>query len=363
MLNKNAKKYFDSSKSSVSIDKSGKIRLDLAEGFFEPPLGLVSKLGEIGPNEISSLPDMNCSNLKSTIGEFLAILPENISVFSGSDEAIEIIPRIYLNEKEISLCLVPTFSRMISSPRKVGAKVELFPLKRVEGYRVSAKSFSQLSMYIDKLKPKILWICSPNNPTGVIVDLKLIKKLLSMFPKTLFVVNEVYQEFYSLNHNKSAVSLIKSRRNLLVIRSFSKAFGLAGVRVGYVVAHRSRASEIERFRTKYNISTLSQILAIEALKDPKYVANLVKIVELERERVLDYLSSTCPNIKFITGSATNLILMKHKSKDLFLELYKRGAVASDWRKAEGISGEGFVRITIGQREHNDKIIEIMKEIN
>ena len=130
MINKTTKKYFGSIKSSSSVNKLGKIRLDIAEGMFEPPRRLVSKLQKFELDNISILPDRNSKNLKSAIGEFLSVLPENISVFSGSDEVIELIPRLYLNENDTSVCLVPIFSRMITSPKKVGAKVKLFPLKK-----------------------------------------------------------------------------------------------------------------------------------------------------------------------------------------------------------------------------------------
>lgn len=362
MINKTTKTYLESIKSSGSVEKLGKIRFDLAEGMFEPSRRLVLKLREIELNAITALPDKTSKFLKLAIGKFLSVLPENISIFSGADEAIEIIPRMYLDKNEVSLCLVPTFSRMITSPMKVGAKVELFPLKRINGYGISDKSFNQLIKCISRLRPKVLWICSPNNPTGVVVDLKLTKRLIGTFPKTLFVINEVYQEFYSLDHKKSAVSL-HDKPNVLVIRSFSKAFGLAGMRVGYVVGHQSRILEFEEFRTMYNVSSISQTLAVEVLKDIKYVADLAKTVATEREWVLDSISSTCSNIEFITGSSTNLVLIKHKTKDLFQELFRRGAVASDWRRAEGIDGEGFVRISIGDHNCNNKIIEMMKAIN
>lgn len=363
MVNNLTQNYCDSIGGSRPVDKSEKLRLDLAEGLFELPSRFVDKLTKISSNDISSLPDRNCNEFKIAIGDFLNVKSENISVFSGSDEIIEIIPRIYLNQNDTSLCLVPTFSRMVDSPKKVGATVKLFALEKNHGFRLEDKVLGDFIDQIKSIQPKTIWICSPNNPTGIVIELNQIKRLISEFPKSLFVINEVYQEYNSLNPQKSSVSLIKDNSNLLIIRSFSKAFGLAGARIGYVVAHQDRIQEIEKFRTMYNTSVISQKLAVEAISDTKYVFDLAEFVKTERERVLNALFSNCKNIELVAGSSTNLLLVRHKNKDLFQELLNKGAIASDWRNSEGIQNQGYVRISIGQKKYNDKIINLFRKIN
>lgn len=363
MVNSASKKYLDSMIKSKPIDKSGKTRLDIAEGLFELPKRFIKKLHNTRLCDISSLPDRNCTDLKNSISKFLSLRNDNISVFSGSDEIIEIIPRIYLNQNDTSLCLVPTFSRMVDSPKKVGATVKLFALEKDHGFRLEDKVLGDFIDQIKSIQPKTIWICSPNNPTGIVIELNKIKRLISEFSKSLFVINEVYQEYNSLNPQKSSVSLIKDNSNLLIIRSFSKAFGLAGARIGYVVAHQDRIQKIEKFRTMYNTSVISQKLAVEAISDTKYVFDLAEFVKTERERVLNALFSNCKNIELVAGSSTNLLLVRHKNKDLFQELLNKGAIASDWRNSEGIQNQGYVRISIGQKKYNDKIINLFRKIN
>ena len=363
MVNNTSQKYLDSINNTRPVEKAGKLRLDAAEGLFELPQRFTDKLHNIGLGDISSLPDRNSTEIKIAISKFLSLEIDNISVFSGSDEVIETIPRIYLNPSDVSLCIVPTFSRMVTCPKKIGCEVKLFFLAKDHGLKLDEVLFKELVEQIKLNRPKTVWICSPNNPTGIIVELSKIEKLVKEFPETLFIVNEVYQEYFSLDPQDSSASLVNENANLLVIRSFSKAFGLAGMRIGYVVGNKERISEIEKLRTMYNLSSISQTFAIEALKDTEYLSDMVKFVKTERERVLKILSSDYNNIEFVPESNSNLLLIKHKNKDLFQELYDKNAFASDWRNADGIKGEGFIRISIGQKNQNDRIISLFKEIN
>lgn len=347
----------------LNISKVGKIRLDLAEGLFHIPENFSKNISTLKICDYSSLPDRDCKDLKCSISKFLKVKSENLSIFSGSDEIIEIIPRMYLQSGDASLSIVPTFSRLIDSSRKVGAKIELFKLGVDSKFKLNLKTFINLNKTIKSVKPKVVWLCTPNNPTGIITSLDKIQLLAKRFPDTLFVINEVYQEYYSLNPKKSAVSLISTYSNLLVIRSFSKAFGLAGARIGYVVGSSSRISEFEKFRTMYNTSIFGQKLAIEALCDNKYVSRMTEFVRNEKDMLLKTISKDCNNIDFVAGSETNLILLRHRNKDIFQKLYKKGVIVSDWRTSNGINNLGYVRISIGEKIENQKLIKLLKEIN
>lgn len=364
-LNNLTKKYFKYTNANrkPQIIKNNKARFDIAEGLLDIPKNFKNTLNRIKLNDYSSLPDKNSSELKSLIADFLNIKNSNISIFSGSDEIIEIIPRIYLKPGDISLSVVPIFSRMITAPKKVGANSIYFKLKRNNNFKIEGEEFIRFINKIELNKPKIIWICSPNNPTGIVTPLNQIKQLIKNNPAYLFVINEVYQEYYSLDPNKSAASLTEKYSNLLVIRSFSKAFGLAGVRIGYVVGSEGRINEIEKFRTMYNISVFAQKLAAEALKHKKYVLNNNKFIKTERKIFINNLASNCNNIEYVPGSETNLILLRHKNKDIFEELYKKNAIVSDWRMSEGIQDEKYIRISIGKKKYNNKLLYLLKKIN
>ena len=348
-----------SNNKSLAISKIGKLRFDQAEGLFQIPKRLGNKLVKIPLIEYSSLPDRDCTELKKQISIFLGVETNNISIFPGSDEIIELIPRLYLNPKDISLCVVPTFSRMVSAPKKVGAKSVLFKLYPEANFKIEG---GVLTNFIKINKPKMVWICTPNNPTGVVTPLNFISKLILSFPKIIFVINEVYQEWYSLDPKMSAVSLVAKNKNLIVLRSFSKAFGLAGLRVGYAVGHSLRISELDMFRTMYNTSVFGQKLTTEALKNTKYISDTTILVQKEKERLFKVISNL-KNIDYIPESKTNLIFLRHKAGNTFEKLYKKGYLTSNWNNVSGIEKLGYVRISIGQKIYNNRIITALKEIN
>jgi len=352
-LNNSSKLYLEVKKSSskISPSKEGKVRFDLAEGLWEK-------------SELASLPDRSSTALKKELSSFLNVNTSNLSIHSGADEIIEMIPRMYLNPGERVVILVPTFDRLLSTNKKVGAETILFELDKAKNFRLDEDGYLRLLSIIEKNGPKILWLCSPNNPTGQVIENEYIGRLASKFPDTLIVVDEAYQEYSSLNPKESAVSLLSKHNNLLVIRSFSKAFALAGARVGCAISNPEMISKIENFRTMYNVSTPSQKMAIKSLTKSKINIVEDKILKIRKQmkRFASKIGSLS-NYELTGDSRTNFIFIRHKSKDLFEELYKRGLVVSDWRFSPGVAGQGFVRISINTPQLNTKILRTLEKIN
>jgi len=349
-LAKNYFKYKDQHK-HASVSKEEKVRLDQAEGLWSKDVK-------------AQLPDRNSSKVKKTLANFLGIKPENISVFAGADEVIEIIPRLYLNPKQNVIVVTPTFDRLLTTNLKVGAKVFSFNLAERTHLGLEKSDISKLSKKSRDISAKLIWLCSPNNPTGQVIELSTIERIAKDNPKSLVVVNEVYQEYFSLDKGCSSVSLIDKIPNLIVVRSFSKAFNLAGVRVGYVVSSPEIISHFENFRTMYNLSLYAQENAVEALSSRNLsdVAVILNNIEKERERLVRIVKGL-DNFEVIEGSRTNFLFLKHKKKDLFSELYKKNIVVSDWRNAAGVEGKNYVRVSVGQKKQNDKLVSILKEID
>ena len=304
----------------LSVSKDGKKRFDLAEGLWSK-------------NKIAQLPDRNSSQLKKVLAIFLGIKPENISVFAGADEIIEIIPRLYLNPKQRVMVIVPTFERLITTNIKAGAKVVSFKLNQETNFKLEESNASKLIEIVSKDSTKLVWICTPNNPTGQTINLGVIEKIARSVPKSLVIINEVYQEYFSLDNKDSAVSLINKFPNLIVIRSFSKAFGLAGVRVGYVVADSEIISQFENFRTMYNLSSYAHDYAVSALSPESLTSTRAALnrISKEKEKLIEHINNLS-NFE-VVASKTNFIFLRHKNKDLFDELYIKGFVVSDWREA------------------------------
>ena len=352
-LNNSTKRYLEDKAKKIrpSCPKDRMMRFDLAEGLWEK-------------SKIASLPDRTAIAVKAAVGKFLKVRPSQISVFAGADEVLEIIPRIYLNQKEPIVVITPVFDRVITTNTKVGARVLSFPLKESNNFKFRSEDLKSLRLQVEKESPQIVWFCSPNNPTGQVVDKEYIQKIARGFPGVLVVVDEAYQEYFSLSPTKSSVSIVDKCNNLIVIRSFSKAFGLAGARIGYVVSNEHEISRFENYRTMFNVSTTAQDMAIESLSRVglKRIKTSIKKVVLERERIISEIKNM-KNIKIIDGPQTNFLFLKHKTKDLFETLYSRGIVGSDWRTAPGVIGEGFVRISINKPTINRRLITILKGIN
>lgn len=352
-LSNSAKNYFEYKDKSkyLRVSKEGKMRFDLAEG-----LWLKDKDGQ--------LPDRNHSKVKTSLVNFLGVKEENISVFAGADEIIEIIPRLFLNKSDKTVVVVPVFERMISANMKVGAKVLHFKLVKDNKFRLDNVEADKLVKKVNKYSAKLLWLCSPNNPTGQVIELSIVEKIARSLPGSLVVVNEVYQEYYSFDRKNSAVSLLSKFPNLIIIRSFSKAYNLAGVRIGYVVAGSEIVSYLDRFKTMYNPSTYAQGKAVWVLSSDKTkeIKKLLDRISKERTR-LTKLVKKLTNFEVIDDSKANFLFLRHKTKDLFKEFYKHNIIVSDWREALGVEGKGFVRVSINTPKFNNRLARALEVIN
>lgn len=335
--------------SKASKGNEDLLRFDLAEGLLN------------SDKKYSALPDKNPQHLKEILAEFVSCDSDNIAFFAGADEIIEIVPRLYLNYGDASLIVTPVFSRLIDTNVKVGAEVITYALSEDHNFKLTDQDVVNIVEIVKLKKIKVIWLCSPSNPTGVPIAVSKIKRLSTLCPDSLVVVNEVYQEYYSLNPKESAGSLIDSCSSLVVIRSFSKAFGLAGLRIGYAVASKRIIENFTRYKTMFNVSAVAQEEALRVLTTKAEIEKLISLTSLLRDQIQESIG-ILNNFEFIE-SKTNFIFMRHKTKDLFEELYRRGILVSDWRNAKGVEGRGFVRISVNSQRLNTILIESLKDIN
>ncbi len=334
------------------VSKNDRLRFDLAEG------------QNCDDQKYASLPDRQSLGLKQTLSAFLNVPLNTISIFAGADEIIEILPRLYLNPGESTLTVVPTFERMIATNYKVGGSPSLYSLKSENDFEMTDTDIVEMTIKANETDAKIIWLCTPNNPTGKVISLDHISQIAKENSSRLIVVNEVYQEYYSDFPEKSASSLIRDFPNILVIRSFSKAFGLAGARIGYVIASEKMIVSLELLKTMFSVSTPAQELACNALESGSLEKMNTRISEVRTERnELEKFIRTLDQFQVIVGSETNFFLIRHKTKDLFEELYRKGIVTSDWRMASGIETMGFVRVSINTRDLNQKLKDALVSIH
>ncbi len=313
----------------------------------EGPLGSSpNALEKIGSaiKELNTYPDPEAKELRQEIAEYVDAKSENVIVGNGSDEVIELIFKTFLNPGEEVITPVPTYPLYEIVAKLYAGSIIHVPLG--EGFSFEGKRISDAITE----KTKLVFACSPNNPTGAVVAREEIEPLLE--EKVVVVLDEAYVEFA----DASLSSMIRDHDNLIVMRTFSKAFGLAGARVGYAIADQKTISYMARTKPPFNVSALSQSAAMGALEDRKHLEKTVEVVREGRRLLYEELSKF-DGVKVYNSSA-NFLLMKLErgtSEGVAEALYRQGIITRPCHHA-GLEGE-FLRVSVGTASENMRFLE------
>ena len=263
--------------------------------------------------------------------------PEWLVAGAGMDEIISTICRIFLGRGDRALIPVPTYNYYALAAGLCGARPE---------YQTRAESFA-LHPHLPGLK--MVFLCSPNNPTGETLSEDSVRSVLEETDAIVFL-DEAYIEFAG----KSLVGLVREYQNLVVGRTLSKAFGLAGMRLGYAIAPPWIAEQYRRVAPMFSISSPSLAAGTAALADLEWMKECVRRIVSERERMREKLPCALP-------SQGNFLFLKtrHKSKALAEQLLCRGIIVRDCSSFHGC-GERCLRVTVGRREENDSFLEALE---
>ncbi|MGJ0847562.1 histidinol-phosphate transaminase [Tissierella praeacuta] len=318
----------------------------------ENPLGCSPKVKEAIINTLDELaiyPDGNSTELKETLASTLGIDVNEILPSGGSDEMIDLIAKTYIDKDDEIIMADITFPRYIQTTEMMGGTPIIVPLKEFT---------FDLKGILERItnKTKIIWICNPNNPTGtMITEKEFVDFITNVPPKVLVISDEAYREYVTRDdYPFNTVELSKKHPNLLVMRTFSKAYGLAGIRVAYTIGNKDILENINKVRGPFNVNILAQSAAIAAIKDTKFLKKSYK-ANLEGK---NYLYSEFDKLGFnYAPSETNHIFVNvgRNGQEVFLELQKRGVII---RPMKG----DFIRVSIGTMEENSLFIEKLKEV-
>lgn len=223
-------------------------------------------------------PATSNAELLTLLSQYAGVPAENVQYFAGSDSVHEYLARAYVGNKDRVLILWPSYDNFRSTVEASGADVAYSDLG--QGF---APDLGRLQADIDRLNPKVVYICNPNNPTGFLIGREDVERIVSDNQDTMFVIDEAYAEFARQTCN----SLALAHENLLVTHTMSKAFALANIRFGYMVSSVSNVDAVSRIRNPKNIPTITQVAAAEALRHADYMWNYVREVELARDWFLD----------------------------------------------------------------------------
>ncbi|MCR6571464.1 pyridoxal phosphate-dependent aminotransferase [Campylobacter insulaenigrae] len=229
-----------------------------------------------------------------------------IQIFASSDVAHENIIDVFL-EKGDKVCIIsPTYDNFRARANGIGVETVQFLLN--DDFDLD---FQRLHSFIKYYKIKFVYLCNPNNPTGICYDVKKIEQIICENPNVMFLIDEAYYEFCK----KTVAHLVKNCKNLIITRTFSKAFALASFRIGYIISHYENINHINKLRNSKNVTMLSQVAALAALNDLNYMNQFVD--EVNKARSMLYANLNNLDIKIYEDSKANFVLIKtYKMKEL-----------------------------------------------
>jgi histidinol-phosphate aminotransferase len=315
-----ARDEFDQS----NVDKDQFIYLDANENPFD--------------NGSNRYPDPYQHELKKKISEIKSVNHDQIFLGNGSDEAIDLIIRLFCNENDTILIPYPTYGMY-----EVSAKINNVKLKKF----LLDDNFALTPL---SEEGKIIFLCSPNNPSGNLLD---VEPILKSF-KGIVVIDEAYIDF--TNH-PGFLKKIDEYPNLIVLQTFSKAWGLAGLRLGMAFANTAIISLINKIKPPYNISSATQKLAAQAFTKIEDVKKMVVLIKGERERVAKELTKLT-SVRKVFPSEANFVLVRiANAGSVYAKLINDHIVVRDRSKVQRC--EDCLRITIGTADENNKLLEAL----
>jgi histidinol-phosphate aminotransferase len=320
----------------------------------ENPLGASPKAKEAikrGLEGINRYPDSNSFYLKKKLAKFKGVEPSNITLGNGSDELIDIIVKTFVEEDENIITADVTFLEYEIISKVLGRQVKKVPL------RYFKYDLESIRKRIDK-KTKLIFVSNPNNPTGTYVTKYEIEDFISsLSDNVILVLDEAYDTFIDVDDFPNSLKYIKNK-NIIVLKTFSKAYGLAGLRIGYALAQAELISYMERARQPFNVNSLAQTAAIACLDDKKFLQK-TRTVVLEGKNYL-YDALTKLGLAYVP-SVTNFILIDlgRDCLDVFRELLKFGVIVREM-KQYGL--KNFIRVTVGTKKENERFIKVLKKI-
>ncbi|NLY85958.1 MAG: histidinol-phosphate transaminase [Tissierellia bacterium] len=318
----------------------------------ENPLGCSPKVKEAiikALDKLSIYPDGNNTELKKALAKKHNVEVDNVLPSSGLDEMIVLIAKTFIEKDDEVIMGDITFPRYLQATEIMGGRPVVVPLKNF--------SFD-LDGILERitLRTKIIWICNPNNPTGTMITERDLIGFLDKVPSNILVVlDEAYKEYVTRqDYPHNSVEFINKYKNLLVMRTFSKAYGLAGLRVAYTIGDKEVLQYINRVRGPFNVNALAQVAAVAALEDEDFLKKTYD-TNLQGKNYL-YKEFDKLNLQYVP-SETNHILVNvgRNGQEVFMEMQKRGVII---RPMAG----NYIRVSIGTMEENRFFIENLKDV-
>jgi histidinol-phosphate aminotransferase len=300
---------------------------------------------------LNRYPDPYQVPLRRKLAELTAVREDNIFVGSGSDEAIDLLFRIFCEPAADSVLIAePTYGmyRVSAHIHNVSVVHSLL----TDDFQLNVTDL--LGKVTGNIK--LIFCCSPNNPTANLLRTQDILQLCDSV-EAIVAVDEAYIEF---SGEESISRYVRSHPNLVVLRTLSKAWGLAGIRLGYCIADPVIIRFFMKVKAPYNVNTLSGRYALNALEDPQSMLSAVSAIKTERERLAEALGKL-KSVHTVYPSDANFLLVRFsQAQTVFRELVGRGIIVRDRSSEPGL--DNCLRITVGTPDQNDALLNALREI-
>jgi histidinol-phosphate aminotransferase len=327
------------------------IKLDFNENLFMPRVKLAKLAKELAEEiDLRMYPENEESKLREKLTSYIKVPKDFLVVGNASDELIDRIIRLFVEKGDLAVSFAPTFS------------IPRLCVKRQEGEYITVQLQSNLQLDVKGMlskfsdKTRLLYLCSPDSPTGTQYNAKDIEALAKAFPG-IVILDEAYGEFA----NYSFVPRIREFENMIILRTFSKAFGLAALRLGYAVANPELAKIInEKAPLPYPVSGFTLRMGYKMLDNVDLMMDSVKQVKCERAKLIKALNEL-EGVQAFDSQANFVLMNTQKPCDLVNQkLLWKGIIVKKWGKI--LQYNNCFRVTVGLPEMNIALIEALKEI-
>lgn len=321
----------------------------------ENPFGSSPKVKELLQGDVTNhaiYPDGYAQSLRTALAKHVGVEENELIFGNGSDDLIAIITRALLYPGVNTVMADPSFSQYWHNAEIEGAEVRKIPC--VDGVH----DLDAMLAAIDD-NTSVVWICNPNNPTGTIVTGDALAAFIEQVPShVLIVLDEAYIEYVTSKEHKPTLHFFREHENVILLRTFSKAYGLASFRVGYGIAQASTIAKLDPVRAPFNNTILSQQVAITAIEDQAFIDNCVTVNEAGKKQYYTWCEERGMNY---FPSETNFVLFEVKadSQVVFEELMKRGFII---RSGAALGIPGYIRVTVGTEAQNAKFLQLLDDV-
>jgi histidinol-phosphate aminotransferase len=323
------------------------LRLDFNENSEGCSSHVLARVREITAEELARYPERE--PVEAVVASHLGLPAEQVLLTNGVDEAIHLLCEAYLEPPDEVMVVTPTFGMYEIFAEATGARVGrvqcgddlLFPFENV------LRSITPAT--------RLIAIASPNNPTGGVASRKQLLAIAAAAPQAAVLVDEAYFEF----HGKTVLSDVVRQENLFVARTFSKAYGLAGLRIGILAGPRQQMPMVRRVSSPYSVNAVALAALPVALEDGEFVANYAAQVKVGRERLEKVLSGA--GILWWPSEA-NFVLMRigARHREFVAAMRQRGILVRDRSADPGC--DGCVRITLGTTAHTERLLAALRDV-